>query len=77
MDLEDSLKEILEEILKRLEVDYSKIEIIEEEKDSYFINIESDSPSLLIGYHGDNIHALQHLIKTLVWKKHQHYHQGQ
>lgn len=71
MDLEDSLKEIIEEILKRLEVEYSKITITEDEKDSYFINIESDSPSLLIGYHGDNIHALQHLLKTLAWKKHQ------
>lgn len=69
MDLEESLKETLEEILKLLNVEYKKVIIEEEEKDSYNINIESDNPSLLIGYHGDNIQALQHLLKVLVWKK--------
>lgn len=69
MDIEDILKETLEEILQKLGIDYTKIKITEDEKDNYSINIESDNPSLLIGYHGDNIQALQHLLKTLVWKK--------
>lgn len=69
MDLTDTLKETLEELLKKLGVDFSKIIINEEEKETYSVNINSENPSLLIGYHGENIQALQHLLKTLVWKK--------
>lgn len=69
MDLEELLKETLEELLNRLEVEYSQIEITEEDKGSFDINIKSDNPSLLIGHHGDNIQALQHVLKTLVWRK--------
>lgn len=69
MDIEDVLKETLEEILKKLGTSYTKILISEDEKDSYVVNIKSDEPSLLIGYHGENIQALQHLLKVLVWKK--------
>lgn len=69
MDTEDLLKKTLLEILDKLGVDYSKIKINEEDKNTYVINIESENPSLLIGYHGDNIRALQHILKTLVWKK--------
>lgn len=69
MDTEDLLKKTLLEILDKLGVSYSKIKINEEEKNTYVINIESENPSLLIGYHGDNIHAIQHILKTLVWKK--------
>lgn len=71
MDTEETLKETLEEILKRLETDYSKITIIEEEKGNFAINIVSDNPSLLIGYRGENIQAIQHLLKTIIWKKNQ------
>lgn len=70
MEIMDILKETLEKLLKKLEVDYSKIEISEDEKDVYSMNIESDNPSILIGYHGENIRALQHLIKVMAWKKH-------
>ncbi len=69
MDIEDVLKETLEEILKKLGTKYTKILISEDEKDSYVVNIKSEEPSMLIGYHGENIQALQHLLKVLVWKK--------
>lgn len=69
MAAETSLKKILKEILDRLQVDYKKITVKEDEKNSYSINVESENPSLLIGYHGENIQALQHLLKVLVWKK--------
>jgi spoIIIJ-associated protein len=69
MDIEDTLKETLEELLKRIEVEYTKITIDEDEKDNFSINIHSENPSLLIGYHGENIQALQHLLKVLVWQK--------
>lgn len=69
MDLEEILKEILEEMLNMIGVEFNRIDVSEEEKDLYSINILSDNPSLLIGYHGDNIKALQHLLKVLAWKK--------
>lgn len=69
MDIEELLKETLEELLNRLEVDYTKVEIEEEEKGSFLINIQSENPSLLIGHHGENIQSLQHILKTLIWKK--------
>lgn len=68
MDIEETLKDILEDLLKRLEIDYSKIEVSKDE-DTYFINISSENPSLLIGYRGTNIQALQHVLKVLAWKK--------
>lgn len=69
MDIEDTLKEILEGILDKLGVDYSKIVVTEEENANFSINISSENPSLLIGHHGDNIQAIQHILKTLAWKK--------
>lgn len=69
MDIEEVLQETLEEILGKLGVQYSKINISEEDKDVYSLNIQTDNPSLLIGYHGDNIQALQHILKVLAWKK--------
>lgn len=69
MDIEEILSSTIEDLLKYLSLDYSKVIITEEEKDSYLINIQSDNPSLLIGYHGENIQALQHLLKVLAWRK--------
>jgi len=70
METENIIKEILEELLEKLELEYTKIEISEdEEKNHYSINIESDNPSHLIGHHGDNIQALQHLLKVLCYNK--------
>lgn len=69
MDMEDTLEEVLKTLLKHLEVPFSKIAITEEEKDNFEINIKCDNPSMLIGYHGENIQALQHLLKVIVWKQ--------
>ncbi|MFH1218258.1 MAG: R3H domain-containing nucleic acid-binding protein [Candidatus Peregrinibacteria bacterium] len=69
MDTEETLKDILEEVLKKLDVDYKKITISEDEKDNFKANIDSENPSLLIGYHGDNIYALQHIVKVIAWRK--------
>lgn len=69
MDIEEILKETLEELLNRLGTEYHKITVTEEEKDDFLINVESEEPSLMIGYHGENIQALQHILKVLVWKK--------
>jgi len=69
MDIEDILEESLKELLALLGTEYNKLKIEETEKDNYEINIESDGPSQLIGYHGESIQALQHLLKVIAWKK--------
>jgi len=65
MNIEDLLKDITEDILKHLGITYSEIEVLEAETDLFHINIKSENASLLIGHHGENIQALQHLIKVL------------
>lgn len=69
MDIEETLQQITIETLNRLEVDYSHIEVEQDQKDNYNINIKSENPSLLIGYHGENMLSLQHVIKVLAYKK--------
>ena len=69
MNIEETLEELLTEILKKLGTDFKKVTVEEEENRNFTINIESDNPSLLIGYHGDNIQALQHILKVIAWKK--------
>ncbi len=69
MNIEETLEEILTEILTKLGTEFSKVTVEEEENKNFAINIESDNPSLLIGYHGDNIQALQHVLKVISWKK--------
>lgn len=69
MDIEETLHDILKELLDYLNVDYNKIEVIEDEKDNFSVSIQSENPSLLIGHRGDNIQAIQHLLKVLAWKR--------
>jgi len=66
------LKDILEQMLIKLEVPFDKVVVKEESQNDtnlYRINIETEDPSMLIGFHGENIHSLQHLIKVIAWKQ--------
>ena len=69
MDIDDNLKEITETLLKKLGADYKKVIVSEDEKDNFSINIECENPSLMIGHHGENIQALQHLVKVISWNQ--------
>lgn len=72
--VEDLLQETLAEILKNMQVSFGKFKLtisdgVPEGSKLYRIDIDSDEASTLIGYHGETIYALQHLLKTLAWKK--------
>lgn len=67
--METPIQEILEEILKKINTPFRRIRIEKKDNDTYRANIESEEPSLLIGHHGENIHALQTILKTIFWKK--------
>lgn len=70
----DSIQDILAEILKNMGVGFRGFKVIEEKNRTtgtlvYRIDIASDEASSLIGYHGETVYALQHVLKTIVWKR--------
>lgn len=74
MNIEDLIQETLAEILKNMGVTFGKFKVNVDKKTPtgspvYRIDIDSEEASTLIGYHGETIAALQHLLKTLVWKR--------
>lgn len=73
LSMEDLIQETLAELLKNLGVVFRKfklsVETEQPEKTLYRIDIDSDEAATLIGYHGETIYALQHLLKTLVYRK--------
>jgi|WetSurMetagenome_2_1015567.scaffolds.fasta_scaffold218367_2 spoIIIJ-associated protein len=64
------IQETLEEILNRLSTPFRKIRIEKKEENTFRVNIESEEPSLLIGHHGENIYALQNILRTIIFHKH-------
>jgi len=48
---------------------FRKVRLEKKDDGAYRVNIESEEPSLLIGHHGENIHALQNIIRVIVWNK--------
>lgn len=67
--METLIQETLEELLNKISTPFRKIRIEKKEDNVYRINIESEEPSLLIGHHGENIFALQNVLRLLVWSK--------
>jgi len=67
--MENLIQETLEEILHRLSTPFRKIRIEMKDNNTWRANIESEEPSLLIGHHGENIYALQNILKTIIIRK--------
>lgn len=70
----DKLQDTLASILQHLGVEFRKFKVEEDETvfqgqkhPLYRIDIDTDDASTLIGYHGETIYALQHLLKTIIW----------
>jgi spoIIIJ-associated protein len=63
------IQETLEELLRRISTPFRKIRIEKMDDNTYRANIESEEPSLLIGHHGENIYALQNILRTIIFKK--------
>lgn len=66
--METLIQETIEEILIKLNSPFRKVKL-EKSESTIRANIESEEPSLLIGHHGENIHALQNIVKTILYKK--------
>ena len=63
------IKETLEKFLEILGVSYTGVTINKESEKTYYAKIETESSSLLIGWHGETIAAIQHILKCLLWKQ--------
>lgn len=69
MELERMILQTLEEFSKQIGMSVSNIELSKSQDGAYRVNIETENPNLLIGHHGENLIALQHIIKLMLWKK--------
>jgi len=78
--MEELIQQTLAELLQNLGIPFKKFKVIPIEKGdinlheggegiTFRVDIDTDEASTLIGYHGETIYALQHLLKTLLWKK--------
>lgn len=69
MKIESSIEEILENLLIKLGVEFSKITVEKKEDKTFAVNIESEEASILIGHHGETIKSVQHILKVLCWSE--------
>ncbi|MFH1012534.1 MAG: R3H domain-containing nucleic acid-binding protein [Candidatus Peregrinibacteria bacterium] len=63
------IKETLEKLLEVLGVSFTGVKVKKEAEKAYYVEIETESSSLLIGWHGETIAAVQHILKCLLWKE--------
>lgn len=69
MELERMILQTLEEFLRHIGISITNIELSKTDDGSFRANLETDNPNLLIGHHGENLIAFQHIIKLILWKK--------
>lgn len=62
------IKETLEKLLEVLGISFSGVKVTKEADKAYYVEIESESSSLLIGWHGETIASLQHILKCLLFE---------
>lgn len=67
--MEDLIQETLAGILKNMGISFGKFKVTVDKNNIYRIDVDTDEASSLIGFHGETMYALQHLLKTMVWKK--------
>ena len=63
------IKETLEKLLDVMGISYTGVKITKEGDSAYYTEIETENSSLLIGWHGETIASIQHILKCLVWKQ--------
>jgi spoIIIJ-associated protein len=60
------VKDVLGKLLAFCELPFDDITLSEQEKSLLRVNIASPIPSRIIGWHGETLNALQHLVKSMV-----------
>jgi len=64
---EETVKKIIEEFLKKLPVEFDSVEVIQSDIHPIF-SIKTKDSGALIGSRGENLQALNHLVKKIVEK---------
>ncbi|MFA6523856.1 MAG: R3H domain-containing nucleic acid-binding protein [Candidatus Peribacteraceae bacterium] len=62
------IKDILGSLLKNLPFTVTEI-VVTEEKDVTRVDLKSDDASRIIGWHGETLNAVQHLLKSIIRSK--------
>jgi len=66
---ETEIKTIAQELLDLLDVKEAKVTIKKEENNSFGLSIETPDSGILIGFHGENLYALQLILSLIAYKK--------
>lgn len=61
-------KETLAELLKQLDLPFSAIDL-SEEGDIVRVDVQSDAANKIIGWHGETLNSIQHLLKAIIRSK--------
>lgn len=64
----EAIKGIIQDLLNHLEVK-ATILVSEGEENSVAIQLETDQPGVLIGYHGETLSAIQLIVSMIVYRK--------
>ncbi|MDP4008722.1 MAG: R3H domain-containing nucleic acid-binding protein [Candidatus Peregrinibacteria bacterium] len=67
--METIIKNLLDELLIKMGIDFMSIRVVEEESNEYYVNIDSEEAKDLIGRHGATLQALQTLLLTILKRK--------
>jgi len=63
------IEETLKTLLGELQLVFTEIDIAEEGKDIVRVNITCPEPRKLIGWHGETLNSLQHIVKSILRAK--------
>src|SRR3989338_6981536 len=63
------IKETLEKLLEVLGMSFSGVKVTKESDHAYYAEIQTEHSSLLIGWHGETIAAVQHILKCFLWEE--------
>ncbi len=71
MELERMILQMVEDFAKRLDLPVTNMELTKSEDGTYRVNleVEKDQVNALIGHHGENLIALQHIMKLILWRE--------
>lgn len=67
--MEDLIKNTVAELLEHLSLSFTKITVDMSDEQMIRADIDSPEASRLIGWHGETINSLQHLVKAIVRSK--------
>lgn len=71
MELERMILQMVEDFSKRLNLPITNMELTKSDDGTYRVNleVEKDQVNSLIGHHGENMSALQHIMKLMLWRE--------